>query len=121
MINKLRFAIQNKNKTIIKMTGATDSSKRTMNYEIMQDPGDESYANSPFQSVQIRTVGASDASPYILHIDWLLQGSERKFKYFDSANFNASFINIPLQLRDMSDRAQRTSCVFQGNNNEVEL
>jgi len=31
VINKLHFEFQNKNKTIIKMTGATDSSKRTMN------------------------------------------------------------------------------------------
>jgi hypothetical protein len=37
----------------------------------MQEPGDELYANSPFQSIQRRTVGAPDASLYILHIDWL--------------------------------------------------
>jgi len=31
VINKLHFDFQNKNKAIIKMTGATDSSKRTVN------------------------------------------------------------------------------------------
>jgi hypothetical protein len=87
----------------------------------MQDEGDESYANSPFQSVQRCTVGASDAFLYILHIDWLLQESERKFKYFESVNITAPFINIPFQPRDMGDSAQPTSYVFQGNNNEVEL
>jgi len=46
----------------------------------MQDPGDESYANSPFQSIQRRTVGGPDASLYILGIDWLLQKAGRKFK-----------------------------------------
>jgi hypothetical protein len=80
----------------------------------MQDPGDQSYANSPFQSVQRCTVGASEAYNSILYIDWLVQGSERKFKYFESGNFTASFINIPFQLRDMSDSAQPTSFVFQG-------
>ena len=87
----------------------------------MQDLGDESYANWPFQSVQRCTLGASDASLYMLQIDWLLQGSVRKLKYFESLNFPAPFFNIPFQPRDMSDSALPTSCVFQGNNNEVEL
>jgi hypothetical protein len=87
----------------------------------MQDPDDDSYANSHFQRVQRRMVGASDASFYILHIDRRLKGSKIKRKYFESVNFTVSFINIPFQLRDINDTTQPTSCVFKGNNNEVEL
>ena len=93
MINKLHFEFQNKNKTIIKMTGATDSFNKTLNL-----------CNSPFQSVQRSAVNASDASLYTLRIDWLLQGSERKCKYFESVNFTVSFINNPFQVRDISER-----------------
>jgi hypothetical protein len=117
-LNELNTDLQGENKTIIKMTGTTDSFEGKLQLwktQLMKG------MLTHFPSVQRRADGTFDASVYILCIDELLKDFERRFKDFERMKFTVSFITNPYQERDVSESAELTSSVFKGNMSELEI
>jgi hypothetical protein len=113
----LNNKLQGENKTIIKMTGTTDSLKRSPKLQKTQLMKG---VLTHFSSVQSCADGIFDASVYILCTDKLFKKSERRFKDFNHKKFSVSFITNLFQERDTSESAELLSSVFKENVSELE-
>jgi hypothetical protein len=93
-LNELNTELQGENKTIIKMIGNIDSFEGKLQlWKTQLTKG----VLTHFPSVQSRADGTFDAPVYILCIDKLLKGFERRFEDFERMKFTVSFITNPFQ------------------------